>query len=599
MAHWGKLILGGAFLTASLMAVDGAWAQVPPSPDQPAAAPDRWPNFSLPPSPTAFPHGPGHYLSTLKLVLVIALFLLWVKTTDWVGQDTNRTSLNYAVWDPVVFAPFMVAFLLLLMVPWFIVGYLVMVFAWAIPLGTYVVLRNKIVQEHQKVMTPGHLRHVFAQAMGMVGVKIASERQLAHQKGAPVHFKATARGDKDGEANLLLARRSPGYVPTKDLFAELIDRVGNAALLEVTPQHVAVRYQIDGVWHNVEPREREPGEMMVAVLKTIAGADANERVKRQEGNFAAEYNGAKFFARLQSQTADGAERVLINLNPTKVPIQTLEELGMRPKTQEKLKELLSQPRGFVIFSAPPGGGLSSLFDGALKACDRYMRDFASIEDVAHREHDIENVHVTTYNAAAGETPLPTLQKVIRTYPNVLVMRHLPNAETVKFLCDQVQEDRLIMTAVRAKDAAESVLRVMMLKAPPKDLVGAATGAVCVRLIRKLCDQCKEPYPPPQELLKQLGLPPGKVQAFFRPPSEPDPKKPCPNCQGIGYKGRTGMFELLIVDDAVREVLMKSPKLDLVRAAARKGGMKTFQDEGLVLVVKGVTSMPELQRALQG
>jgi type II secretory ATPase GspE/PulE/Tfp pilus assembly ATPase PilB-like protein len=289
----------------------------------------------------------------------------------------------------------------------------------------------------------------------------------------------------------------------------------------------------------------------------------------------------------------------LNVNPTKVQIHTLEELGMRPKTQEKLKEVLGQPRGFVVFSAPPAGGLSSLFDGALKACDRYMRDFASIEDVAHREHDIENVHVTTYNAAAGETPVPTLQKVIRTYPNVLVMRHLPDVETVKFLCDQVREDRLIMTAVRAKDSAEALLRVMMLKVAPKDFANAVTGALCVRLIRKLCDQCKEPYPPPQQLLQQLGLPPGKVQAFFRPPSEPDPKKPCPNCQGIGYKGRTGMFELLIVDDAVREVLMKSPKLDLVRAAARKGGMKTFQDEGLVLVVKGVTSLPELQRALQG
>jgi type II secretory ATPase GspE/PulE/Tfp pilus assembly ATPase PilB-like protein len=156
-----------------------------------------------------------------------------------------------------------------------------------------------------------------------------------------------------------------------------------------------------------------------------------------------------------------------------------------------------------------------------------------------------------------------------------------------------------LAAVRAKDAPEALLRVMTLKVPPKDFANAVTGAVCVRLIRKLCDQCKEPYPPPQQLLQQLGLPAGKVQAFFRPPSEPDPKKPCPNCQGIGYKGRTGMFELLIVDDAVREVLLKSPKLDLVRAAARKGGMKTFQDEGLVLVVKGVTSLPELQRALQG
>ncbi len=592
MAYCGKLIFRGIILIAFLAIADCAWAQaVTPAP----AVPDTWPAYTIEQNW----RGPGHYLSTLKLVLVIALFLLWVKTTDWVGQDTNRTSLNYAVWDVVVFAPFFVSFLLMLLLPWFIVGYVLMFLSWIVPVSVYVVLRNKVVQEHQKVMTPSHLRHLFASLVSRVGVKMSSEAQLAHQKGAPVHFKATAGGGRDGEANLLMARRSPGYVPAKDVVAELIDRGGEVALMEVTPQHVAVRYQIDGVWHNVEPREREPGEMMVAVLKTISGNDAAERVKRQEGTFGAEYNGINYFARLQSQANNGSERVLLNLHLTKTPVLTLEDLGMRPKTQEKLKEVLSQPRGFVVFSSPPAGGLSNLFDASLKACDRYMRDFASIEDVNHREHDIENVHVTTYNATAGETPLPVLQKVIRTYPNVLVMRNLPDGDTVKFLCDQVKEDRLIMTAVRAKDSSESLLRVMMLKVPPKDFAGAVTGAVCVRLIRKLCDQCKEPYPPPQELLKQLGLPPGKVQAFFRPPSEPDPKKPCPNCQGIGYKGRTGMFELLIVDDAVREVLLKSPKLDLVRAAARKGGMKTFQDEGLVLVVKGVTSLPELQRALQG
>jgi type II secretory ATPase GspE/PulE/Tfp pilus assembly ATPase PilB-like protein len=140
--------------------------------------------------------------------------------------------------------------------------------------------------------------------------------------------------------------------------------------------------------------------------------------------------------------------------------------------------------------------------------------------------------------------------------------------------------------------------VLLLKVPAKDFVNVVSGVACVRLVRKLCDACKEGYPAPAEILQQFGIPPGKVQTLFRPPTQADPKKPCPECQGIGYKGRTGLFELLVVDDGVREVLMKSPKLDLVRAAARRGGMKTFQEEGLVLVVKGVTSLAELQRILK-
>jgi len=209
------------------------------------------------------------------------------------------------------------------------------------------------------------------------------------------------------------------------------------------------------------------------------------------------------------------------------------------------------------------------------------------------------VHVATYNPAGGETPLPALQKIVRTYPNVILMRNLADGETANFLCEQTGEERLVLTSLRAKDASESLLRVLMLKVPQKDFANAVIGAASFRLVRKLCDECKEAYPPPAEILQQLGIPAGKVQTLFRPPSQPDPKKPCPACGGIDYKGRTGMFELLIVDDAVREVLVKSPKVDLVRSTARRAGMKTFQEEGLVLVVKGTTSLVELQRVLKG
>ena len=398
---------------------------------------------------------------------------------------------------------------------------------------------------------------------------------------------------------MLLARRSPGYVPTKELIAEVLDRRGDTVMLEFGPANVNARFQIDGAWHNVEAREREQGNLILAVLMTIGGLDANQRGKRQEGTMTVDYKGASYLTRLNLQTAESGERAILHFYPTKAPIKSFDELGMRAKSQEQLKELLAKQAGFVLFSSMPGGGLSALFDAALKSCDRYMRDFASIEEANHREHDVENLQVTTYSAAKGETPLAALEKVARTYPNVIVMRTLPDTDTAKLLCEQVKEDRLVMTAIRAKDATESLLRVLLLKVPANDFLNAISGAVSVRLVRKLCEACKEGYPAPADALAQFGIPAGKVQTLFRPPTEVDPKKVCPECEGIGYKGRTGLFELLIVDDGVREMLLKSPKVDLVRAAARRGGMKTFQEEGLVLVVKGVTSLAELQRVLKG
>ena len=124
----------------------------------------------------------------------------------------------------------------------------------------------------------------------------------------------------------------------------------------------------------------------------------------------------------------------------------------------------------------------------------------------------------------------------------------------------------------------------------------------VRLVRKLCEKCKEAYPPPSEVLKQMGLPPGRIESFYRTPTKPiDPKHPdevCDQCQGIGYLGRTAICELLVVDDSIREVLANQPKLDLLRNAARKAKHRTLQDEGLLLVARGVTSLQELLRVLK-
>jgi type II secretory ATPase GspE/PulE/Tfp pilus assembly ATPase PilB-like protein len=142
------------------------------------------------------------------------------------------------------------------------------------------------------------------------------------------------------------------------------------------------------------------------------------------------------------------------------------------------------------------------------------------------------------------------------------------------------------------------LRVLVLKVSAKDFAPVFTGAVNMRLVRKLCEECKQAYAPPPEVIKQLGA---KIEALYRPPQPipgEKPKPPCEKCAGVGYYGRTGIFEVLIADDAVRQTLVTNPKLDALRIAARKSGMRTLQEEGILLAAKGVTSLPELMRVLK-
>jgi type II secretory ATPase GspE/PulE/Tfp pilus assembly ATPase PilB-like protein len=252
----------------------------------------------------------------------------------------------------------------------------------------------------------------------------------------------------------------------------------------------------------------------------------------------------------------------------------------------------------VIFSTMPGGGLTTIVNVSLEETDRLMRDFVAIEDVHHREAEIQNIDVHTYDASAGETPATLMPKLIRAYPNVYVCRDLINLESAQLLFNEVKDERLIVTSIRAKDAAEALLRILQMKVPAKEFVTVVKAVLYQRLIRLLCTDCKVGYAPPPDVLKKMGIPAGKVEHLYRPPKAEEIEKPCLSCQGTGYRGRTGIFELLVVDDKIREILIKQPKLDLLKKAARASHQRLLQEEGVLLVAKGVTSIPELMRVLK-
>lgn len=564
-----------------------------------------WPAYELHPdgpSSHKISRGPGGYFSLGKILFCWFLLLAWVKTTDWASRDTVLLQRNVVVWNSVLCGVFGVAFLLVWMIPLFPIGAVLLVMAYVAPLGAFIYIRNQEVELHQKVLTPDHLRHVFADLAGTFGVKVDAEKKAEHQQGAPVDLMARgAPTDRDNDANLLLARQSPGFVTTKDFIADMVLRRAAAAVLDFTAQSVSVQYQIDGVTHTVEPCDRESGDAMLAVMKKLAGLEPTERSKKQAGEFGAKHDRRKYTARIASQGTSSGERAILKLDGGSVEFDTFLSMGMREKVREQLLEILAGEAGFILFASLPSGGLTTSMDVALLETDRLMRHFVSVEEETRREREIENLEVSTYSAANGETPASILPALIRSYPDAFVVRDLVNAETLEILCDQVStENRMAISGIRAKDAPEALLRVLMMKVPAKLFAPVAKAVVHGRLVRKLCEECKVGYEPEPDLLKKLGLPPGKVPLLYREskPEDRETDEPCPNCHGIGYHGRATIFEILVVDDRVREVLAKQPKLDLLKKAAKLAGMRSCQEEGILMVAKGVTSIQELMRTLK-
>lgn len=572
-------------------------------------AAQSWPTY---PSEQLPGRGPGGYLAWYKLLACWLLVLFWIRAADWVHRDSFEVGDNIEmpsrIWNPIMVFPFVVGFLVMLTVPIFAVGYTLLVACYAAPLATYILMRNGRVTEEQRVLTPAHIKRWLAAAASGKKRKKSSDTLMAHEQGPPVQLTACGGSETENQSHLIMARQSPGFVLVKALVADLIQRRADRVMLDYSKEAVAMRYEIDGVWHNVEPQDRESGDVVLAVMKKLCSLNMEDRRARQEGFFKAKYGGAKYSCLLVSQGTKTGERAVLEMEPEKTPFHSLESLGMRDKVRDQVKEAMMSTHGMVLFSALPQGGLQTTWNVALTATDRYLRDFAAIEDKAKPFTHVENVEVNTFDAAAGQTPDNVLRSVLLREPDVVVVPDCVTGTAVDTLCNYaLNQDKLLVSSMRAKDGLEAVLRVLALKPEdPEKFVQCLTGVVTVRLIRVLCETCRQAYEPPADLLKKLGIPAGRVEVLFREyqPPPPGSKKRkgepevCPDCGGLCYKGRTGIFEYIKISDEMREALLQRPQLEGLRQLSRKAGNRTLQEEGVLLVARGVTAINELQRVLK-
>jgi type II secretory ATPase GspE/PulE/Tfp pilus assembly ATPase PilB-like protein len=565
--------------------------------------------------------GEGFYISWWKLLLFWILFILWVKASAFVnssGTRLNRTAkfghLSANALFTLPFAACFALFVFVLPIPGiagFLVSFFVLSIGYGVALWLYVMKHNDIVLVSEKVFTSEHIKHWFAN----LGKTAPSERALllAYDQGVSIDFSATAGNDKAAQQAMMIAsRQAPGYVDLKEVVATALERRAERLMLDYTSQGVGIRYEIDGLWQEGEMGDREILDPALESLKMLCSLDPADRRSKQKASFGLTYGGTKYKGVLNTQGTKTGERVVLNMEAPKKHLGSLASLGMRDKMAEQLLELLKTP-GMVIISGMPQGGLTTTWTAALTATDRMLRDFISFEDVANPTPYVENIEIIKFDSAAGENSSSHLRAQILRQPDAMVVPEFTDGETVSLLSNEAaNEGRLIVGGVRAKEAVEALLRVMMLKPENvKDFVRGVKAVLNVRLARRLCDTCKVGYAPPPQLLQQLGIPAGRIHELFRewqPNPEAENKKlppgACeycgmegPSCSGLAYMGRVGIFELLIVDDKLRQALLKQPKLDVLRQVAKQSGHRSIKDEGVLTVARGVTSLNELQRIL--
>ena len=424
----------------------------------------------------------------------------------------------------------------------------------------------------------------------------------------PLEFKPKV-SDRQQQQGLLLACRQVEQFPAAVmLLAQAMENRADQILMDFAQQGVAVRFRVNGLWEAMPPMDRVTGDAVLVVLKRLCLCNPADRRSRQTGKLPFSLNG-DWIVDFMSQGTPTGERVLMRIEPKKPILKTLSDLGMRDKMQELVKAMLNGNDGLAIISGPPGHGLPTSWRIALEAADKFVRDFHIFEDKATAEAELINITQHLYDSAAGENPMTLLPSLLLKQPDVLVLPDFVNEQTAETVCEEVTEEhRHAITKVVAPTAVEALVKLATTY--PKQattLMKIAVGVTNQRLLRRLCDKCRQPFQPTPQLLQKLGIPAGRVQVLYQPFIPPPPEQRvdakgnpieieiCKQCGGRGYFGRIGVFEFLTVNDAIRAAVLKQPNAAFVTPVAVQQGHRGLQEEAILTVALGLTSLQELQR----
>jgi len=411
------------------------------------------------------------------------------------------------------------------------------------------------------------------------------------------------------QAVLISARQGAGYPVATGQIGHAIQSRATHLMLVYTQAACAIQYQIDGQWEQLPPLTREVGDAMLITLKQICQLNPADRRSAQSGKCEAKVNKDKYKLTLQSQGTATGERVLIRLEAEKVPFNVLGELGMRDTMIDQLREALNSETSTVLIGSPRGMGLSSTWHVAINAADRLIRDFQALELETEKETEIINIAPNFYGGSTGLEPSELIRKMILKEPDVFVFPSIPDDETLLAALNQAaNNEKQVIARVTANSAVEACVK-MCAQYPKSAKYFASTVKAVLnqRMVRRLCEDCKQGFQPQPALLKKLGIPPGRVallyQAFVMPPIEqqvdangkPAPIAPCKSCQGRSYYGRVGIFELLRPGPQFKSALLKTQDVAQLTKIAQAEGFRGLQSEAILTVARGLTSLDELKR----
>ena len=380
--------------------------------------------------------------------------------------------------------------------------------------------------------------------------------------------------------------------PSVRLVNSIIERavLSNASDIHLEPQadELVVRNRVDGVLHKTISVPRTLQSSVIARIKIMGNMDISEKRIPQDGRSTITAHGREFDLRISSLPTKYGEKIVIRFLEKSHELLNTTSIGLEGEHLAQFEDLLANTNGVILIAGPTGSGKSTTMYTMISKLNTESVNLVTLEDPI--EYDLPGINQVQINDKVGMTFASGLRSILRQDPDIIAVGEIRDGETADIAMRSAITGHLVLSTIHTNSALATIDRLVDIGVEPYLITSALKGVIAQRLVRRLCPNCKIEYTPSEEELRSMGMPLDSDVKFYKPCG-------CDKCMGTGYKGRIAVFEILVLNNAVKRAFRENPSGNQFADAVMASGYKTMLDNCRDLVLRGVTSVEESNRIL--
>ena len=467
-----------------------------------------------------------------------------------------------------------------------------LIIAMANPLDVYAI---DFVRSHTKIK---RIKSLFAPEEDILNTitsyyELGEYDDIIEKLGTEIVFKEEEE-EEDSKKLEAISREAPIIQLVNMLIVQGVKDRASDIHIEPNEKGLLIRFRIDGMLHDIRTLPSAIKSAVVSRIKILAKMDIAERRLPQDGRFQVKFGTREVDLRVSTIPTVLGEKVVLRLLDKSKGLIKLEQLGFTLKQLKKFKSIIYRSYGIILITGPTGSGKTTTLYAALNQVNSKDKNIITVEDPV--EYKLSRINQIQILPKINLTFANALRSILRQDPDVIMVGEIRDAETAQIAVQAALTGHLVFSTLHTNDAASALTRLIDMDVETFLISSSVIGVIAQRLVRVICEKCKEEYIPGKDVLKGLDI---KANSNSDGNDDGEVKlyrgKGCSFCKNTGYYGRTSIYELVVLDEEIRELIISKASSNIIKEAAIKKGMKTLKDSGLEKALQGITTIEEVLR----